>query len=478
MGNSMMLQRRMLDFENSTAYKKLKNFYDTPSMLSLLGVSRIEDTHNKFIEWLLSPANAQNDHGLGSTPFRKFLETLALVSSSLEHSKGKLDEKLVQMILFDNYKVADITVNYEKQLNKESRLDIQIIATVTTDTKSHTLCIAIENKVKSKETKAQTTRYYKELSTEKNNWDYFIGVYLTPLLNRQYEELKEVECVEKKFIQLNYQYLADYVLIPCLDDASKASTKQYLSEYLLALRLPCSRKNGNFIMSFGREERELLAEFWKKYKLLLIETLAENDKLGPCATEKLVATLTKSKSATNTSPQDKEMLRLFWNKHESLLMTVLASLADSDALDNEARKAVADAVEIIKDTNAVINPSALHQVELGGEVKEGLKQRDLVNAVVLDYFKQNPNSSLADLQKAFPKHVQKKIEIVLDEPQAHLQNVDGNGKPRKQYHIIEHVKFANGKALAICNQWGVANIQNFLDHATQMGYQISTEEDF
>ena len=91
------------------------------------------------------------------------------------------------------------------------------------------------------------------------------------------------------------------------------------------------------------------------------------------------------------------------------------------------------------------------------------------------HYKKHPSSTLADLQRAFPLRVQKKMEIVLDEAQAHKQNMDGKGKPRKNYHIFEQVKLPNGAALAVCNQWGVANIGDFLDHAKLMGYQIGLE---
>ena len=112
----------------------------------------------------------------------------------------------------------------------------------------------------------------------------------------------------------------------------------------------------------------------------------------------------------------------------------------------------------------------LYQVKLQDGLKKGLAQRDLVNEVVLDYFKKHPTSTLADLQQSFPLRVQKKLEIVADEAEAHRLNAS-----RKQYHIFEQVKLADGKVIAICNQWGVANIDNFLDHARQMGYQIGLD---
>ena len=112
----------------------------------------------------------------------------------------------------------------------------------------------------------------------------------------------------------------------------------------------------------------------------------------------------------------------------------------------------------------------LYQVKLKDGVKKGLAQRDLVNEVVLDYIKSHPSSTLADLQKAFPKQVQKKLEIVVDEAEAHKLNTS-----RKQYHIFEDVKLPNGKAIAVCNQWGQANIGNFLNHARQLGYQIGVD---
>ena len=114
----------------------------------------------------------------------------------------------------------------------------------------------------------------------------------------------------------------------------------------------------------------------------------------------------------------------------------------------------------------------LYQVKLRGGLKKGLGQRDLVNEVVLDYAKTNPASTLADLQRAFPLSVQKKLEIVVDESEAQQLNAS-----RKQYSIFEQVRSADGRVIAVCNQWGVANIGNFLDHARQMGYQIIADGD-
>lgn len=122
-------------------------------------------------------------------------------------------------------------------------------------------------------------------------------------------------------------------------------------------------------------------------------------------------------------------------------------------------------------------PSKLYEVKLQNGYQKGLKQRDLVNVVILDYFTKNPKSTLPALQRAFPKRVQKKLELVVGEHDAHSLNKDGNGKTRKQYHIFDGIKLPNGEALAICNQWGVANIDNFVNHAKQMGYAITTVDD-
>ena len=112
----------------------------------------------------------------------------------------------------------------------------------------------------------------------------------------------------------------------------------------------------------------------------------------------------------------------------------------------------------------------LYQVKLRGGLKKGLAQRDLVNEVVLDYAKTNPASTLAELQRAFPLSVQKKLEIVVDEAEAQRLNAS-----RKQYSIFRGVKMSCGSVVSVCNQWGAANIDNFLTHAKQLGYQIGLD---
>ncbi|MCL2527886.1 MAG: DUF6273 domain-containing protein [Defluviitaleaceae bacterium] len=114
--------------------------------------------------------------------------------------------------------------------------------------------------------------------------------------------------------------------------------------------------------------------------------------------------------------------------------------------------------------------SQLYQVKLHGGVKTGLKQRDLVNEVVLDYFNQNPQSTLTDMQQAFPKNVQKKLEIVVDEHEA----TELNSK-RKQYNIFMKTFEDSGAYIAICNQWGAGNTDGFIAHAKQMGYEIALD---
>jgi len=116
--------------------------------------------------------------------------------------------------------------------------------------------------------------------------------------------------------------------------------------------------------------------------------------------------------------------------------------------------------------------SNLYNVKLHGGVKKGLKQRDLVNEVVLDYIKKQSNPTLQNIQNAFPKSVQKKLEIVVDEFEA----AELNSK-RKQYHVFDQALNSSGVAFAICNQWGVANIDNFITHAKNMGYEITLEGD-
>jgi len=228
--NASEIRRLIFELTNCPLYKQLEAFYSQQSVMCTLGVSRLEDAHSNFLAWLLNPTPERSKHELGEHPLRKFLGTLALVCDNLAHGKKdgkpKIDEKLLNHLMINDYGLSEIHVRREVPIaskavetsvgdNKKdkNRIDIVIEADMHIDEDVLSIRVVVENKVKSSEGKNQTLRYHQAYAEDKERCTIF--VYLTPLNNHEYENLDEVQCLHKDFIQLNYQYLLDHVIEPC-----------------------------------------------------------------------------------------------------------------------------------------------------------------------------------------------------------------------------------------------------------------------
>ena len=259
-------RKQIIDFGNSVEYRKLAAYYAQPNTFRIAGWSRHEETHSNIIAWILNPAN---NHGLGDLGLRKLFEALALICDTLPHAMGKLPTDLSNNFTVGSYTLSGISVIREKYIGV-GRLDIYVEGYI----ENRSFCLVIENKVKSSESDAQTERYRVAINDAPSRPEIFLGIYLTPLGNREYEALNEPQCEAKDFIQLNYQYLADYVITPCLN-AAPDSLKSYFSDYLLSLGLPELRQQkGDIVMAINQEERALLSNFWAAHKDLLLAALS------------------------------------------------------------------------------------------------------------------------------------------------------------------------------------------------------------
>ena len=412
-------QKQILDFVNSTEYKALDAFYSQSSLFNALGVSRHENTHSNFIAWLLTPRPEKNDHDLGDMPLRKLLETLALVCGSLSHSLGKLPPDVSNAIISGGYALSDIAVEREKHIGV-GRLDIYVEGVIAFDGESYPLRLAIENKIKSSEHDGQTGRYQKELRRSVSRPGIYLGVYLTPLANREYEALNAPQCDAQGFIQLNYQYFADYVVVPCRDQATEG-IKRYLDEYLLALGLPELRQDkGDIIMAISKEERDLLARFW--------------------------------------------------DKHKELLIAAMLSMADSDALDDAEHEIVKNASVTLK--NAVQRDMTRYTWDFQGVGGYNLPKGRLVLEVVAHYAaERSPQATFTELKDAFPDELQGSSYGVF----ASLDSAGSeNFKGRQRYFTNNAIELADG-AVAVCSQWTLEKVNSFISHAENLGYTVQAE---
>uniref|UniRef100_A0AAU8AY92 PD-(D/E)XK nuclease superfamily n=1 Tax=Dulem virus 37 TaxID=3145755 RepID=A0AAU8AY92_9CAUD len=307
--NLSLLQKQIIDFGNSAEFKELNAYYSQPSIFSALGVSRHENTHSNFLAWLITPKPEKNDHGLGDMPLRKFLEALSL-ACTLPHSIGKISPDLSGAITAGTYTLSGVEVEREKHVGV-GRIDIYITGNIEFDQREYPLTIVIENKVKSSEHDSQTKRYLEALRPPVSRPGFFLSVFLTPLSNREYELQNEPTCEAKEFIELNYQYLADYVIEPCRNSLQEGSIKRYLTEYLLALSLPEMRQDkGDFVMAISSEERILLSRFWDKHKDLLTAVILSMGDYVPLDDAESEIVLKASKVLENAVQRD--LSRFSW----------------------------------------------------------------------------------------------------------------------------------------------------------------------
>lgn len=409
MNSLSKLQKQIIDFGNSVEFKELDAYYSQPSIFSALGVSRHENTHSNFLAWLLTPKPEKNDHNLGDMPLRKFLETLAL-ACTLPHSAGKLSPELSGAITTSAYTLSNVIVEREKHIGV-GRLDIYLEGKIAFDGSEYPLTLIIENKVKSREHDAQTGRYLEALRSPVSRPGIFLSVFLTPLPNREYERLREPTCEAKEFIELNYQYLADYVIEPCRGIAPEGSVKRYLGEYLLALGLPETRQDkGEIIMAISKEERDLLARFW--------------------------------------------------DKHKDLLTAAMLSIGDCVPLEDDEAEVMQKASQALKD--AVQRDLSHFSWQFsGGGGGVNRSKRQLVQEVIAYYALVNPDLTASELCEKFPGAVAP-LEVA-------------KTKSATCYNLSEDklIKCADGYA-AVYNQWHKNNIAAFIAHAEKLGYIISS----
>jgi hypothetical protein len=413
------LTKQIIDFVNSAEFKSLDAFYARPSIFSALGVSRHENTHSNFLAWLFTPRPLKNDHGLNDTALRKLLETLALVCDSLPHAAEKLPPGVVGILSSGDYSLSNITVEREKHIG-DGRIDIYLAGTIAYDGAGRPFAIAIENKIKSSEHDAQTVRYREALRQIWEPTGLYLGIYLTPLNNGEYERLDEPRCEAKEFIQLNYQYLADSVIAPSRAAAAKESVKQYLDEYLFALGLPELRQNkGDVIMATSGEERALLARFW--------------------------------------------------DKHKELLIAAILSITDTDILDDAERKIVKKASQTLH--NAAQRDMTRYAWACSTAGETNLSKSRLVLKIVAHYVHNNAPLTFAELKQIFPDALQGG-DFGVFAPLAAANPKNFKGHKRYAVNADEIIELSDGY-IAVTNQWGIKNINAFIARAVALGYVIT-----
>lgn len=97
----------------------------------------------------------------------------------------------------------------------------------------------------------------------------------------------------------------------------------------------------------------------------------------------------------------------------------------------------------------------------------------LVLAVIHDYISRNPYITHDELRAKFPWEVlgHKKLQLVNTLEFAQL--VEEEYGYKRFYTGDEQVKkLSDGVNIVVCNQWGIKNINNFINHVQEFGYEI------
>lgn len=105
------------------------------------------------------------------------------------------------------------------------------------------------------------------------------------------------------------------------------------------------------------------------------------------------------------------------------------------------------------------------QYQFNGNV---YNKRQLVLAIVTQYLKAHPDSTLDELRQVFPDEIHRAYGVVAPVEQAK----EKGGRKRYFLHEEQQLLTGDGHKVAVCNQWGIGNIGPILEIAKQQGYQI------
>lgn len=414
------VRKSIVNLFNSKEYHELKLYYDFKGIFDILGIMRNENVHSNFLAWLL---NSEQHHGLNNYPIRKFLEMIVMSLFDCQYTKGKTNlfpEYLIDYIITGNYEVVDIKVEREKVIDNSKRIDIFIDLNIkidSEDSKITNIKVILENKVYSKEHSEQTVQYYEWANKNYKDNSELIFLYLSPLSNSELHDLSEQQCQCKEYIQINYQYLVDYILEPCKMQQLSPEASSLIDNYLRCLSYPSmdeeSIKNGGLVMAVNEREKKLL--------------------LG------------------------------FWEGNKPLLLAMLNVLKDSEDIDEQERENMDNMI------NTIYTKSSKDYSKCLFKGNKYPKSR-LVFAVLKEYVS-STKVTFEELKRTFSDDIQGSSGV--------LQTVEyaENKDPRRFYMKPEEILISSDNVkFVVSNQWGKDNIDRFIKVATEKGFEITRDK--
>ncbi|OXS73811.1 hypothetical protein B1B04_11930 [Lysinibacillus sp. KCTC 33748] len=251
--NEKELKTKLNQLISDSDFLRLQESFEKQSLFQLLGFGHRETMHSSFISWLLSPTSSLN---LGTFPLKRFLYYIC--EENVSNAKTVIDFDLIESdsLQLEEMKVAtevsESAVDPETNQELRARFDLYL----TNDL----VKIIVENKVLARENKDQTETYTKILKQLDDSYTYELKVFLSP------DATVKPKCPE--FIQIDYQGLYDFVIVPCLNHPKiTTANKNILEEYIHNLRMVYKGVN----KPMARVNDELCVAIYDKYKDVLDE---------------------------------------------------------------------------------------------------------------------------------------------------------------------------------------------------------------
>ena len=303
----------LINFNLDESINDLKKYYATPTMWEIIKQSRRETSHSQFLAWFLGNKDFNANPNTG--PIKKLV--VLLLKWSNKQKKAYFDQQLADCIYSQDFYINSYNVEAEYPVivgpingvgpaYGNGDIDILITASIKINNQERVLHIVIENKLGSPETTKCFDKNGKLLkSPNKNNTEttlfqteayhqYFIDeykddinlfVYLKPT-DCSLDDILEAECMDKDYIQINYQELLDNIIQPVYEQKDISDENAYrLKDYIKTLGKPSENedniKNKRItIMAMERNERELLLKFYENNEDLIraaINALGDED---------------------------------------------------------------------------------------------------------------------------------------------------------------------------------------------------------
>jgi hypothetical protein len=95
----------------------------------------------------------------------------------------------------------------------------------------------------------------------------------------------------------------------------------------------------------------------------------------------------------------------------------------------------------------------------------------LVQAVVEEYIRNHNSCTLAELQKVFPKELQKSY-FVVDTLKNAKKIIQESHRHQGRHFVKNPIMLNNGEEVVVTTEWGISNIDRFIDKAKELGFNI------